>query len=131
MLAAISIFSFFFFLMIRRPPRSTLFPYTTLFRSGSASSHRTHPGSSHPGADRRKLSALALCRGLRRRTAPPHWRHLPAHQPVGLETVSASGQARLRVGRDIPAHDERRRSSLRTHGGCAGAADSLPAAEPG
>src|SRR5215216_3393121 len=27
-------FVFFFFLMIRRPPRSTLFPYTTLFRSG-------------------------------------------------------------------------------------------------
>src|SRR5690348_17865717 len=26
--------SFFFFFMIRRPPRSTLFPYTTLFRSG-------------------------------------------------------------------------------------------------
>src|SRR3712207_9272079 len=26
----------FFFLMIRRPPRSTLFPYTTLFRSGGA-----------------------------------------------------------------------------------------------
>src|SRR6266705_4931393 len=25
--------NFFFFLMIRRPPRSTLFPYTTLFRS--------------------------------------------------------------------------------------------------
>src|SRR2546427_12087787 len=29
-------FFFFFFLMIRRPPRSTLFPYTTLFRSSSA-----------------------------------------------------------------------------------------------
>src|SRR6266446_8529673 len=27
----------FFFLMIRRPPRSTLFPYTTLFRSTSSS----------------------------------------------------------------------------------------------
>src|SRR3989454_1603760 len=27
-------FFIFFFLMIRRPPRSTLFPYTTLFRSG-------------------------------------------------------------------------------------------------
>src|ERR1035438_10866158 len=26
-------FGYFFFLMIRRPPRSTLFPYTTLFRS--------------------------------------------------------------------------------------------------
>src|SRR2546429_637632 len=29
-------FVFFFFLMIRRPPRSTLFPYTTLFRSAQA-----------------------------------------------------------------------------------------------
>src|SRR5258708_18130278 len=28
-------FLYFFFLMIRRPPRSTLFPYTTLFRSES------------------------------------------------------------------------------------------------
>src|SRR5688572_31497174 len=28
--------AFFFFLMIRRPPRSTLFPYTTLFRSLAA-----------------------------------------------------------------------------------------------
>src|SRR5260370_1460018 len=35
------LFIFFFFLMIRRPPRSTLFPYTTLFRSlrFSAPSH--------------------------------------------------------------------------------------------
>src|SRR2546422_11497270 len=30
------VYLFFFFLMIRRPPRSTLFPYTTLFRSQSA-----------------------------------------------------------------------------------------------
>src|SRR2546422_11498659 len=28
-----TLYSIFFFLMIRRPPRSTLFPYTTLFRS--------------------------------------------------------------------------------------------------
>src|SRR5216683_5137769 len=28
-----AIINYFFFLMIRRPPRSTLFPYTTLFRS--------------------------------------------------------------------------------------------------
>src|SRR6185503_21057425 len=32
---------FFFFLMIRRPPRSTLFPYTTLFRSQPTSPHRS------------------------------------------------------------------------------------------
>src|SRR5216683_4473954 len=30
------LFILFFFLMIRRPPRSTLFPYTTLFRSPGA-----------------------------------------------------------------------------------------------
>src|SRR5260370_20880131 len=33
----------FFFLMIRRPPRSTLFPYTTLFRSPSSRSERDSP----------------------------------------------------------------------------------------
>src|SRR5215204_3128269 len=32
---------YFFFLMIRRPPRSTLFPYTTLFRSGQRDPHRS------------------------------------------------------------------------------------------
>src|SRR6267378_2117839 len=31
--ASFSLILFFFFLMIRRPPRSTLFPYTTLFRA--------------------------------------------------------------------------------------------------
>src|SRR6202162_6528792 len=33
---SVQIISLLFFLMIRRPPRSTLFPYTTLFRSGEA-----------------------------------------------------------------------------------------------
>src|SRR6266480_5369344 len=33
---------FFFFLMIRRPPRSTLFPYTTLFRSNPDRAGRPH-----------------------------------------------------------------------------------------
>src|SRR6266705_4997865 len=37
--------AFFFFLMIRRPPRSTLFPYTTLFRSAGGS--RVAGGSVH------------------------------------------------------------------------------------
>src|SRR3990172_5422903 len=35
----------FFFLMIRRPPRSPLFPYTTLFRSSSAGMRLAAPGS--------------------------------------------------------------------------------------
>src|SRR5215211_8962766 len=33
------VFCFFFFLMIRRPPRSTLFPYTTLFRPAGRAGH--------------------------------------------------------------------------------------------
>src|SRR6267142_4748960 len=48
---------FFFFLMIRRPPRSTLFPYTTLFRTSSrcAASSRTPgwPGDPRTTAARR------------------------------------------------------------------------------
>src|SRR6266566_8028870 len=44
-------FSFcFFFLMIRRPPRSTLFPYTTLFRPGTA--RRCWPAGSAPSRRR-------------------------------------------------------------------------------
>src|SRR3712207_8104368 len=40
----------FFFLMIRRPPRSTLFPYTTLFRSEPrpAAVPRPRPARHHP-----------------------------------------------------------------------------------
>src|SRR5688572_32452355 len=53
----------FFFLMIRRPPRSTLFPYTTLFRSPSARS---------PGADG---TGHLLCRsGNGRATGRPRGR---------------------------------------------------------
>src|SRR2546430_9274661 len=49
---------FFFFLMIRRPPRSTLFPYTTLFRSQSrpplpGAEASVHRGAPVGGADRR------------------------------------------------------------------------------
>src|SRR3712207_9132312 len=32
-MSSVTLYYLFFFLMIRRPPRSTLFPYTTLFRS--------------------------------------------------------------------------------------------------
>src|SRR2546430_12961152 len=39
---------FFFFLMIRRPPRSTLFPYTTLFRSLKQQNAMGIPDSERP-----------------------------------------------------------------------------------
>src|SRR2546422_10900886 len=43
---------FFFFLMIRRPPRSTLFPYTTLFRSARGQAMPVDPIS--PGTQDRQ-----------------------------------------------------------------------------
>src|SRR3712207_7443067 len=48
-------FLVFFFLMIRRPPRSTLFPYSTLFRSARPVGGAAHgrPDRGHvPGPDR-------------------------------------------------------------------------------
>src|SRR5476649_3060679 len=45
--------SFFFFLMIRRPPRSTLFPYTTLFRSTRVALNPWSPSPWTVGGKRR------------------------------------------------------------------------------
>src|SRR5258706_16382735 len=41
------VYVFFFFLMIRRPPRSTLFPYTTLFRSERKKRDEIEAGKSY------------------------------------------------------------------------------------
>src|SRR2546426_4892278 len=46
--------SSFFFLMIRRPPRSTLFPYTTLFRSRLPRLRGRGVGPARPGRGRRR-----------------------------------------------------------------------------
>src|ERR1041385_9270279 len=46
--------SVFFFLMIRRPPRSTLFPYTTLFRSSARSPAQNGQAGDSYGAGRRR-----------------------------------------------------------------------------
>src|SRR3712207_8643684 len=59
----------FFFLMIRRPPRSTLFPYTTLFRSAhecdalAAGASEWHPALSDRRAGRDRAPALCQARG--------------------------------------------------------------------
>src|SRR5690349_22508145 len=71
----LSIF-FFFFLMIRRPPRSTLFPYTTLFRSDQVVGHRQRRiGNASVGHHARVLNqrfdpaqALSKCKQDRKST---------------------------------------------------------------
>src|SRR2546421_12582243 len=79
-LCVTSITCFFFFLMIRRPPRSTLFPYTTLFRSRRRGrrvvfrkSDRRHRGRAGVGgkheADVGRVGAERLVRRPARRRA--------------------------------------------------------------
>src|SRR3712207_8985106 len=69
--------------MIRRPPRSTLFPYTTLFRSRVRAQPRGDAAGSRDGAQLRELGlAVEPVPGLRlerRRAVPQH----PATMAVG------------------------------------------------
>src|SRR6266571_7655263 len=66
-LALAAFFSTLFFLMIRRPPRSTLFPYTTLFRSCSW----------HRPASNRACQARPVC--TRNRRSEEHTSELQSH----------------------------------------------------
>src|SRR6266480_1939679 len=65
----------FFFLMIRRPPRSTLFPYTTLFRS-LRPHHRSDHGALPPPA--RRLRRHPAHR-VRRQRSEEHTSELQSH----------------------------------------------------
>src|SRR2546427_10852802 len=58
------VFIFFFFLMIRRPPRSTLFPYTTLFRSLAVAVdlHLQHADRVEHGRQLALVDALGIAR---------------------------------------------------------------------
>src|SRR2546422_5518092 len=81
------LFIFFFFLMIRRPPRSTLFPYTTLFRSDQ------HAAGDHLGEFARDhLGDRATC---------------SLHQ-------DPRGDAVLRAGRRVPRRSEEHTSELQS-----------------
>src|SRR2546422_3627894 len=77
----------FFFLMIRRPPRSTLFPYTTLFRSAVA----------EEGEGRGAVEPLSPRRALRRGSQELGIRHpLRADGPRSEEHTSEL-QSRLHI----------------------------------
>src|SRR3712207_7144625 len=64
----VHLYIYCFFLMIRRPPRSTLFPYTTLFRSSLG---RCPPLPFLPPHPRRRASRPPLPRQRRRCLLPP------------------------------------------------------------
>src|SRR5216683_8050519 len=91
---------FFFFLMIRRPPRSTLFPYTTLFRSEEAApGHR----QDHRGQAREVL------RGVLSDGAAVHPRRLredPSQGHGGPGDVEDGGADRGEALRPLPGGRE-------------------------
>src|SRR5438477_11236176 len=63
----------FFFLMIRRPPRSTLFPYTMLFRSGPS------PAAARDGAGPARQCAATATPG-REPVSPASWRSVRSEE---------------------------------------------------
>ena len=96
--------------MIRRPPRSTLFPYTTLFRSGAAMAGGRDARKYHGRNARRKAPVVHLhesaaadvlrCHGGRRAGCAAH-RAQPAHVPGGVFPHAAGAVSRDRNRTEI------------------------------
>src|SRR5260221_8981450 len=82
--------------MIRRPPRSTLFPYTTLFRSPSTS-------STSSGEFRRSKMVRT-----KRRQAPPTW-------PLPRGSLAVSEAANQRAAKRCALRSEEHTSELQSH----------------
>src|SRR3989337_3153289 len=89
----------FFFLMIRRPPRSTLFPYTTLFRSPAGTAAPRSGGPSATGA-RPTLHRWRRVRPRDRKSTRLNSSHgSSSHAGLCLEKKGEAGE-----GLRLPAH---------------------------
>src|SRR2546427_6656153 len=102
---------FFFFLMIRRPPRSTLFPYTTLFRSRAS--------AKRPGQDRfgqpihehahaaRQLAALGVDQ-VQRHGDRKSTRLNSSHSQISYAVfcLKKKKETEQALGVQIPGHEE-------------------------
>src|SRR6266536_1594065 len=109
---------FVFFLMIRRPPRSTLFPYTTLFRSRPVDGHLPGPEGhgdrdvpqrgvrtlgGHP--ERGRPEPADLGRAAQGEDGVLEFRRDPSGEPTGVEeraVVPCEEEDRDREDRDQP-----------------------------
>src|SRR5256885_16662509 len=104
------IYNVFFFLMIRRPPRSTLFPYTTLFRSQLPGSDG-HAHACHGvlqaeiemvelqlGSRRRRLAAVLCPGGPGPRAGAALQQGRLRAQPGGMPLVGARAPLRQPLG---------------------------------
>src|SRR6266540_2929100 len=117
-LARLAFLLFFFFLMIRRPPRSTLFPYTTLFRSSPRSSPMLAPISRSP----RGCSRCSTRRWRARRwsaTRPSRSSRRTSPRSAGGPWVALSGGKKANGGlpdTSAVAHDTAANNSTRQTG---------------
>src|SRR2546422_4551391 len=105
----------FFFLMIRRPPRSTLFPYTTLFRSPQSPSRARRAGSSRAPASPRTAPSRGASRRAPRCRSEEHTSELQSRLHLVCRLllekkkqervrVHAANQARRQAPDNVP-HD--------------------------
>src|SRR5438034_11622916 len=101
-------FSLFFFLLIRLPPRSTLFPYTTLFRSSRRERRHRSRGRGAAGDRGRRVGARDVT-ARQSRGAGAH--RLRAETRLVIHDAALPGS-----GRDELSHDRRVRSEIRDGG---------------
>src|SRR5438876_10649754 len=87
--------------MIRRPPRSTLFPYTTLFRSLLARQRAAFPEASPPAAPASSQSHARFLPAPLLSLFPA--RAIPAQWPTPGKHVRLCRRPRSAVSRDAPA----------------------------
>src|SRR3989441_5203416 len=101
----------FFFLMIRRPPRSTLFPYTTLFRSSIWPSSRGSSGSP-AGWPTPRMASSPSCSAAASTALPPtrsegHTSELQSLAYLVCRLLLEKNKGVVQRGRCVRDHEER------------------------
>src|SRR5947209_13760966 len=92
--------------MIRRPPRSTLFPYTTLFRSSSASCSRIFP---------RPAASPSRCASRRLPRSEEHTSELQSRQYLVCRLLLEKKKENEIILQQVPVRDQL--AKLRVRGG--------------
>src|SRR2546427_2269242 len=104
-------FLFFFFLMIRRPPRSTLFPYTTLFRSPCRRRGSSRPRRASWRRGRRARGCRACGSGRRPSRSEEHTSELQSQSNLVcrllLEKKKKKKKKKKRIERMYSMHTDR------------------------
>src|SRR5258708_19090313 len=96
---------FFFFLMIRRPPRSTLFPYTTLFRSVREKDRQGISGKALPRAPRGARCGMDSEKADRKST-----RLNSSHQIISYAVFCLKKKKNQVIARKALGHNEAQRT---------------------